>query len=464
MEKKISDKKAMAILLFTVVFFFLGILVVKANTTVMLISAGSLTICLAMFSGVKWEELNDDICQNISIFIPGILVIMAVGMLIGAWVISGTIPLMIFYGLKMLSPSWFLVTTLLICIVISITTGTSWGTIGTVGVALMGVSGGLGIPLPYTAGAIVSGAIFGDKLSPLSDSTILASAVSNVYIYDHMKYMLLTTIPSMVFALVLYWFLGRGASGIIEGEQLNTILTTIEKNFSLNPVLILPPVTVLLLVTMQKPALPTFAAGIFTAAILAVIVQDVSLKDVSNVIYSGYNKTTDVEIVDKMILRGGLKSMLGTAAIPLAAAVFGAPLKTIGVIDILVRFVRETAKTGKVFQLGMFFVHSFLYLITGSYYVTFSVFGPSVRSLYNEFGLHRANLSRLLEDTGTAFAPVIPWSVTGAFCAGTLNVPTFDYILYAPITYGAQICLLLCIVFDFRIAGKDDEITKQGVR
>lgn len=231
MDKKMSDKRAMAILLVTVVFFFLGILVVKANTTVMLISAGSVAICFAMFSGVNWEELNEDICQNISTFIPGILVIMAVGMLIGAWVVSGTIPLMIFYGLKMLSPSWFLVTTLLICIVISITTGTSWGTIGTVGVALMGVSGGLGIPLPYTAGAIVSGAIFGDKLSPLSDSTILASAVSNVYIYDHMKYMLLTTIPPMVFALGLYWFLGRGASGTIEGEQLNTILTTIEKTF-----------------------------------------------------------------------------------------------------------------------------------------------------------------------------------------------------------------------------------------
>lgn len=459
-----SDKRAMAILLVTVVFFFLGILVVKANTTVMLISAGSVAICFAMFSGVNWEELNEDICQNISTFIPGILVIMAVGMLVGAWVVSGTIPLMIFYGLKMLSPSWFLVTTLLICIVISITTGTSWGTIGTVGVALMGVSGGLGIPLPYTAGAIVSGAIFGDKLSPLSDSTILASAVSNVYIYDHMKYLLLTTIPPMVFALGLYWFLGRGASGTIEGEQLNTILTTIEKNFSLNPVLILPPVTVLILVAMQKPALPTFAAGIFTAVILAVFVQDVSLKDVSSVLYSGYIKTTNVEIVDKMILRGGLKNMLGTAAIPLAAAVFGAPLKTIGIIDILVRFVRETAKTGKVFQLGMFFVHSFLYLITGSYYVTFSVFGPSVRSLYNEFGLHRANLSRLLEDTGTAFAPVIPWSVTGAFCAGTLNIPTFDYILYAPITYGAQICLLLCIVFDFRIAAKDAVITKRGVK
>lgn len=464
MEKKISNKRAMFILSVTVVFFFLGILFVKANTTVMLITAGSVTIGLAMLSGVKWEEINEDICKNITTFLPAILVIIAVGMLVGAWMISGTVPLLIYYGLKMLSPSWFLVATLLICIIMSITTGTSWGTIGTVGIALMGVSAGLGIPLPYTAGAIVSGAIFGDKLSPLSDTTILASAVSDVYIFDHMKYMLWTTVPPMIVALSMYWFLGRDAIGTIEGGQLNTILTTLEKNFSLNPVLILPPIIVLLLVAMQKPALPTFAAGIFVAAILAVIIQDASLKDISNALYSGYTKTTDVEIVDKMILRGGIKSMLGTVAIPIAAAIFGAPLKTIGVIDILVKFVRKTAKTGRVFQLGIFFIHSFLYMIIGSYYVTFPTLGPSVRPLYDEFGLHRANLSRLLEDTGTAFAPIIPWSVTGAFCAGTLNVPTFDYILYSPITYGAQICLLLYIIFDFKIAARDTIITKQGAK
>lgn len=156
--------------------------------------------------------------------------------------------------------------------------------------------------------------------------------------------------------------------------------------------------------------------------------------------------------------------MLGTVAILLAAAVFGAPIRTIGIIEILVRFVRKTAKTGRVLQLWIFFIHSALFIMIGSYYVTFSTFGPSVRPLYDDFSLHRANLSRLLEDTGTAFAPVIPWSVTGAFCAGTLNVSTFDYIFYSPVTYGAQICLLLFIIFNFKIAAKDTIITKQGVK
>lgn len=464
MEKRISDRRALIIVMATVVFFLTGILYVRANPTVMLITSGFVTIALAMLSGVDWEDLNNDICNNISAFVPGLLIILAVGMIVGSWIISGTIPFMIYYGLKMLTPSWFLASSLMICIVISITTGTSWGTISTVGIALMGVSQGLGIPLPYTAGAIVSGAIFGDKLSPLSDTTILASLVSEVYIYDHMKYMLLTTIPPMILALAMYLFLGRNAAGTVGGDNLNIILSTLENNFSLDPILILPPLTVLILVARHKPALPTFAAGIFIAGILAILVQEASLKDISNALYSGFSKETGVQVVDKMILRGGIKSMLGTLALPIGAAFFGAPLKTIGVIGILLRLVRDNAKTQRALQLGTFFVHSFLFMIIGSYYVTFPLFGPSVRPLYDEFDLHRANLSRLLEDTGTAFAPVIPWSITGAFCSGTLNVPTVDFIIYSPITYGAQIFLFLYIVVNFRIAQRGEEITKQRGR
>ena len=464
MEKRISDRRALIIVMATVVFFLTGILYVRANPTVMLITSGFVTIALAMLSGVDWEDLNNDICNNISAFVPGQLIILAVGMSVGSRIMSGTIPYMIYYGLKMLTPSWFLASSLMICIVISITTGTSWGTISTVGIALMGVSQGLGIPLPYTAGAIVSGAIFGDKLSPLSDTTILASLVSEVYIYDHMKYMLLTTIPPMILALAMYLFLGRNAAGTVGGDNLNIILSTLENNFSLDPILILPPLTVLILVARHKPALPTFAAGIFIAGILAILVQEASLKDISNALYSGFSKETGVQVVDKMILRGGIKSMLGTLALPIGAAFFGAPLKTIGVIGILLRLVRDNAKTQRALQLGTFFVHSFLFMIIGSYYVTFPLFGPSVRPLYDEFDLHRANLSRLLEDTGTAFAPVIPWSITGAFCSGTLNVPTVDFIIYSPITYGAQIFLFLYIVVNFRIAQRGEEITKQRGR
>jgi NhaC family Na+:H+ antiporter len=316
----------------------------------------------------------------------------------------------------------------------------------------MGVSAGLGVPLAYTAGAIVMGAIFGDKLSPLSDTTVLASAVSEVDIFDHVKYMLLTTVPPFVIGIAMYWFLGNGVKGNVQSGQLDLILATIEKTFTLSPMLLLPPIAVLSLALLKKPALPTFAVGIVLAVILAAFTQHVNLKDVSSVLLNGYAKTTGVEIVDKMLLRGGLKSMLGTVALLIAAAVFGAPLRTIGVMEILIAFVRKFSNTSKLFQTGVFFLHGFLFMITGSYYVTFSAFAPMVRPAYDDLGLHRVNLSRVLEDTGTAFAPIVPWSITGAFIATTLNVPTLEFALFAPITYGGMLCALAYIATNYKIA------------
>jgi len=449
---RLSTGRAMGILAVAVGVLFAGLLLVKASSTIALLASGAVTVAMALISGVSWDELHDDICKNISSFIPAILILLSVGMLVGAWIVSGTVPVMIDLGLKMLSPEWFLVATLFICTIMSVTTGTSWGTIGTVGIALMGVSVGLGVPLAYTAGAIVMGAIFGDKLSPLSDTTVLASAVSGVDIFDHVKYMLLTTVPPFAIGIAMYWFLGNGAKGSLESAQLNLILATMEKTFTLSPMLLLPPITVLSLALMKKPALPVFAVGIVLAVILAVFIQQANLKDISSALLNGYAKSTGVEVVDKMLLRGGLKSMLGTVALLIAAAVFGAPLRTIGVMEVLIAFVRKFSNTGKVFQTGVFFLHGFLFMITGSYYVTFSAFAPMVRPVYDDLGLHRVNLSRMLEDTGTAFAPIVPWSVTGAFIATTLDVPTLEFALFAPITYGGMLCALAYIAFNYKIA------------
>lgn len=449
---RLSPGRAIGILTVAVGILFVGLLLIKASSTIALVASGTVTVALALISGVGWDELQEDICRNISSFVPAILILLSVGMLVGAWIVSGTVPVMIDLGLKMLSPEWFLVATLFICTIMSVTTGTSWGTIGTVGIALMGVSAGLGVPLAYTAGAIVMGAIFGDKLSPLSDTTVLASAVSEVDIFDHVKYMLLTTVPPFVIGIAMYWFLGNGVKGNVQSGQLDLILATIEKTFTLSPMLLLPPIAVLSLALLKKPALPTFAVGIVLAVILAVFTQHVNLKDVSSVLLNGYAKTTGVEIVDKMLLRGGLKSMLGTVALLIAAAVFGAPLRTIGVMEILIAFVRKFSNTSKLFQTGVFFLHGFLFMITGSYYVTFSAFAPMVRPAYDDLGLHRVNLSRVLEDTGTAFAPIVPWSITGAFIATTLNVPTLEFALFAPITYGGMLCALAYIATNYKIA------------
>lgn len=460
---KISEKKMLFLLVASVATFFFGILYVHAPSTIVLIAAGTVAISLGLLWGVPWDDIQQDIVENITAFVPAILILLSVGMLVGAWIISGTVPLMIYYGLSFVSPAYFLVATLLICTVMSVTMGTSWGTIGTVGIALMGVSVGLGVPVGYTAGAVVTGAIFGDKLSPLSDTTVLAAAVSEVYIFDHIKYMLWTTVPPYLIALAMYAYLGsQNAAGVVEGENYELLLQTLSTTFVMNPLLLLPPITVLVLIWMKKPALPVFAAGIIFAVVLALIFQGATLNSIASALWGGYTKTTGVAIVDKMILRGGLKGMLGTVALLFGAAVFGAPLKTVGILDYLVEKVRSLAKSSKAFQVAAFFIHSFLFMITGSYYVTFSAFGPMVRPMYDGYNLHRANLSRILEDTGTALAPIVPWSVTGAFIAGTLGVPTFQFAFYAPLTYLGMFFAILYIVFNFKIASSSTVITKKG--
>ncbi len=462
---KLSNRKAMVILAVSVTVFLTGLILIKAPSAVVLIASGSVAMGLGMLSGVKWELFHEGIIRTITSFLPAILILIAVGMLIGSWIVCGTVPLLIYYGLKSISSSWFLVTSLLLCTVMSVATGTSWGTIGTVGIALMGVSSGLGIPLPYTAGAVVTGAIFGDKLSPLSDTTVLASGVSGVYIFDHIKYMLWTTLPPFIIALVLYAIIGIRVSGAMpEKGQIDLILATLESSFRLNPILLLPPSVILVLVLWKKPALPTFAAGVIIAAFLAVLVQGVSPGEVSKALMRGFSSPSGVDIVDKMLFRGGINSMLGSVLLPIAAAVFGSPLKTIGVVDIMLEKIGDSARNARSFLTGIFLTHSFLFLITSSYYVTFAAMGPMVAPVFDRLKLHRANLSRILEDTGTSFAPIVPWSITGAFVANTLGVGNLEFAIYAPITYLGMVFSLGYIVANFRIASSDEVITREGAR
>jgi NhaC family Na+:H+ antiporter len=460
MRKTLSETKSFILLLASVFVVFIGVVVIKANSTIVLTTAGVVAITLSIIWGIKWDDIQSDLLENLGAMLQSILILLSVGMLVGAWILSGTVPVMVYYGLKVLRPSTFLFAAALICAIMSVMTGTSWGTIGTVGVALMGVSTGLGVPLQYTAGAVVVGAIFGDKLSPLSDTTVMASAVSNVDIVDHIKYMLYTTLPGFIISLILYLIIGfRYSGGTVTGDNLHLILNTLEETFNLNPILLLPPIVVLLLIFMRKPTLPVFAIGITLGCVLAFIFQGSNILEIANALNGGYTNTTGVEIVDTMLIRGGLQSMLGTVALLIGAGVFGSPLRTAGVIQVLIDKITSKVKNQKGILASIYLLHGGLFAITGSYYVTFAVLAPMVRTLYDRFGLHRKNLSRTLEDSGTAFAPIVPWSVTGAFIATTLGVETVEYILYAPMTYLGIIFGLLYSISGFKIAKSDASVT-----
>lgn len=453
MNPLISTWKSLTMLIVSFAVVFAGILYLKAPSTIVLIFAGITVVILSVLWGVKWQKIEDDLINNLKAMLQPILILLAVGMLIGAWMLSGTIPLIVYYGLLSINPMFFLILTALICSIMSIMAGTSWGTIGTVGVALMGVSIGLDIPVHYTAGAIVVGAIFGDKLSPLSDTTIMSSAMAKVSLVDHIKHLLWTTIPGYGISLILYLILGFQYGDHVEkNENVDVILRTLSETFNLNPLLLLPPIIVLILIYFRKPTIPVFIIGILAGCLFAVIFQGRDVLEVANVLNKGYQDSTNVPIVDEILQRGGLTSMLGTVALLIGAAVFGSPLQTAGVIQIILRKISDLAKSAKTIMASSLTLHALLFTITGSYYVTFAVIGPMITPLYDKYGLHRKNWSRTMEDTGTALAPIIPWSVTGAFIADTLKVPTGDFILFAPMTYLGIVFALIYIFTGLGIA------------
>ncbi|MEE0516734.1 MAG: Na+/H+ antiporter NhaC [Anaerovoracaceae bacterium] len=456
-KKKLSFGQAMILLLIAVVMIFIVKAKVGGDTSVSLLCAAAAVSALAMIWGIKWEDIEYEVKENFKSMASPLMILMCVGLLVGTWMISGSIPTMIYYGMKFLSPGIFLVMACIIAAVMFVMTGTSWGTVSTVGVALMRVSAGLGIPATYTAGAVTAGALFGDKLSPLSDTTVMASAVAEVNIVDHIKYMLLTTVPSIVVSLVLYGILGAKYAGQeMSGADYSAIMNTLHDTFTINPIMLIPPVIVVTLIVLKKPTIPTFFSGILAAMVLAWVFQGASFSDVIYAMGGGYTESTGVEIVDTMVLRGGLNSMLSTIVLVLAAGVFGGPLKASGTVEIIVEKLSKAVKSDKQMMITVAILHLVLFLIVVSYYISFVVIGNMTKDLYDKFGLKRTNLSRMLEDTGTAAAPLIPWSLSGAFYSSTLGLPVWDFVLYAPITYLGMGFALVYILTGVTIARTDE--------
>lgn len=458
-RKKITAGKAILVLIVALVILLYCVAVLKANPGVSLILTALAAMGLGMLFGCKWKDFEGDIGDTFKTMFMGMLIMMFVGILIGAWMVSGTVPFMMYYGLKLLPAPIFLVASCLLCCVMSLMTGTSWGTMGTIGVALMGVAEGLDIPAAYAAGAIVVGAIFGDKLSPLSDTTIMAPYVSGVDIIDHIKSMLYTTVPCLFISLIVYVVLGLQFQGdSIANENYNQILNTLENNFNLNPILLLPPIVVLVFIFLRKPTIPVFGIGIVLAMLLAIIVQGRNITEVMSALTQGIQMDTGIPLVDSMINRGGLLSMMSSVALIIGAAVFSSVLKTTGAFDTLLNSITKYAKGRKSVLSFSYVLHLILASLTGVYLVTFSIVGPILGPLFDKYNLHRKNLSRMLEDTGTAFSPIVPWSNISIFILGTLGVSSFEYVLYAPLTYLGVIFAAVYIVTGFGIFNKEGKM------
>ena len=414
--------------------FFLGFSILKfgASPHIPLIGGTAVAAIMAVRLGYRWKEIEDGLIHGITLALKACLILMIIGTLIGTWILSGIVPTMIYWGLKVLSPAIFLVTTCLICSLVSLATGSSWSTAGTVGIALIGVGHGLGVPMPMVAGAIISGAYFGDKMSPLSDTTNLAPAMAGTDLFTHIRHMVYTTGPSLTLALIIYAILGlRYVGADMQTENVEKILTILQANFNLHLLLLIPPCLVIVMVIMKIPALPALLGGSLLGGICAMIFQKTDIGTVINVSYSGFVSETGFKTVDDLLSRGGMESMLGTVALIMCALSFGGVMEKSRMLESIANAILKAATSTGSLVVATITTCISMNVIAPDQYLSIVVPGRMYKDAFDKRGLHPKNLSRCLEDSGTLSSPLIPWNTCGAFMSATLGIHAFAYLPFA---------------------------------
>ena len=422
---------------------------------------------IGWLNGIRWDELEQSIISGIVVAIKPVLILFSVGLLIGTWIMSGTVPTMIYYSLLILNPAVFYAASCLICGLIALSIGSSWTVAGTVGIALIGAAAGMGLSPEITAGAIISGAYFGDKMSPLSETTNLAPAVAGTDLFSHIGHMVWTTIPSIVIALILYALIGLNIDSTNTADDLAITLALLQENFTLNPVMLLPVLALLIMANKKMPPIPTILAGALIAVILALVFQRPAIfalstdiasaplalfKGVWQTLFNGFSLDSGNTTLDELMTRGGMSSMLNTVWLIFCAMVFGAVMDHTGLLQCLVNYA-----LGFVHSTGSLIATTIATciganIITSDQYISLVLPGRMYKMEYQKRNLDMKNLSRALEDSGTITSPLVPWNTCGAYMSGTLGVATFAYLPYC---FFNLICPIVSVAYgylNFKIA------------
>ena len=398
-------------------------------------------------NGHDWSVLSDAIDYGGKICIQPTIIMMLIGVMIAAWIASGTVPMIIYWGLKLIDPSYFLVTACAISALIAISIGSSWSTAGTVGVALMGVGAGLGINPAMTAGAVISGSYLGDKMSPMSDTTNLAPAVAEADLFDHIRSMMVTTLPAFLISLGVYYMLGKNYTAeTVNSELVAATMAAIEQNFNMNLFLLLPAAVVIVMAILKAPSIPTLLISALTAIILAIVCQGQSLSSILNILDGGFHIESGLAEFDRLMNRGGLQSMLWTAALGILGMLYGAIMEKTGLLTAFLEKMKPLVKSVGGLITTVVVSCTILLAATASQTLAIVVGGRMFITEFKKKDLLPQVLSRTLEDSGTIISPLIPWSLCGAYMAGTLGVSTLSYLPYA---FFCWICPILAIFYGF---------------
>tara|TARA_R110002096_G_scaffold436105_1_gene668050 strand:+ start:51230 stop:52693 length:1464 start_codon:yes stop_codon:yes gene_type:complete len=433
-----------------------------------LIMAGCVALIIGAKNGYKWRDIEKAIAQGISNTYGAILILMAVGMLIGSWILSGTVPAMIYYGLQILNPSIFYFTACILSAITAISIGSSWTVASTIGIGLMGIAAGLGLAPEITAGAIISGAYFGDKMSPLSDTTNLAPAVAGTDLFTHIRHMTWTTIPSISIAIILYLILGLTSDISSADVDLSDQLTLIESNFTIGIYLFIPLLVVFVLAVKKNPAFPTLVIGTLTGVAMAVIFQyDVIMKFVEaggrndvviildgiwRALFAGFSANTGDVKMDELLTQGGMAGMMDTIWLVMCAITFGSIMEKLGLLKRLVIGLIGMAQTTGSLILVTALTCIGVNILAADQYISIVLPGRMYRLEFKRRNLAAKNLSRVLEDTGTVTSVLVPWNTCGAFFSSTLGIATFAYAPYCFFNLISPVISVLYGVYNVKIA------------
>jgi len=411
-----------------------------------LVGAAAAALLGVFVLGYTWEELEKGIIESIGSVMQAILILAIIGMLIGTWIAGGVVPTLIYYGLQILSPSFFLITALLICSVVAIATGSSWTTAGTVGVALIGIATGLGISVPLAAGCIVSGAYFGDKMSPLSDTTNLAPAMAGSTLFDHIRHMFYTTGLSYGITAVIFIIIGfRYRGQELNATEIQGILDAIQSIYTINPLFLLVPVITITLVAMKIPAIPGLIIGVVLGG-FCMIFQGGSLGSILDAVQNGVVAESGHEMVDSLLSGGGMQSMMNTISLIMCALTFGGILEVTGMMACIAGKMLDKAKSTGSLVLVTVLSCLFVNILCADQYLGIALPGKMFKDEYAERGLAPRNLSRALEDSGTVTSALVPWNTCGATMAGFLGVATFAY---APFAFFNLLSPIVSVIYGF---------------
>ena len=391
---------------------------------------------MALIIGFKWEDLEKMMMDGIYKALQSIMILAVVGILVGVWIDAGVVPSMIYYGLKILSPKIFLVAVVLICSITSLATGTSWGTMASMGVAFLGISYGMGLNPAITVGAVLSGAYFGDKMSPLSDTTNLAPAMAGTDVMSHVKFMMLPTGITYAICLIVFLVFGfTGISGTADMSQAAELGDAIAGIFHVNPLLMLPPVIVIVAIALKVPALPGIGLGIFSGALLGLIFQPAcNLGSLMVASYGGYSleASTGLEAVDSLLERGGIDSMLFSISLTIIAMMFGGIMEGTGMMGIIVDQIKKLAKTPASLVTVTEATCLFSNITMPEQYISIIIPGRMYAEEYAKMGLHPACCSNALESSGTVTSALVPWNTCGAYITSTLGLTAWGAGGYGP--------------------------------